>query len=213
MNVTAVNSVSVYSGNKPPSFNGYYEVVSNGAKSSIDNLKFAENLFGNLVSEIEWDPQIIKTQFFSVMKKLFLKRGLKGMFNVLAQTADSNLVIHDTMQKVRKDNIVSVASTKNGHLLDITSYSSKPYDVHLGFSSGKKGYIEFYTNKKGEIFVERTYGDEYVNTGFYSDTGTKKVEIESFAGGSPEKTFYNRDGSKPFFKNWLWGGPAVEPIY
>ena len=93
-------------------------------------------------------------------------------------------------------------SLQEDEILDIVNYSGSPEDMRIGFLSDKeKGGIEFYTDKKGDLFVEQTYDRNFLNRGFYSDTGSKKIEIESYAGGKPNRTYYNKDGSKPFFKN------------
>ena len=213
MKIDAVNGLNVYSAKKNTYFTGYTEALKFEAKSPVKTLKNAEGLFGELINEISMDAQITKTPFFATIKNIFEERGLKGLFGILGKSTDSNISVENLIKKVREENAVSVAKEK-GSILDIVSYGSKPHDVHVGFSAGlRKNYIEFYTNKKGDIFVEQTSGNDYINTGFYSDTGTKKLEIESYAGGKPDKTYYNKDGSKPFFKNWLFGGTPVEPIY
>ena len=214
MNVSSVNCFnSQVSCVKQPAFTGYYDVLKNGTKASVKTLKEAENLFGELISEIDKDVMITKTPFFDTIKNIFSERGLKGLFGILSQSTDSNCKVENLVKTVRNENIVQVAKQR-GDVLDVTSYSSEPHDIHLGFGAGlKKGYIEFYADKKGNLFVDRTYGDDFISTGLYSDTGTKKVETISYGGGKPDTTYYNKDGTKPFFKNWLFGGTSVEPIF
>lgn len=213
MKIGSINPYSVYSNRQNPTFNGYYEVMREGAKTSVKNLEHAQRLFGDLMTEIDQDVQMTKTPFFNVIKTIFDKKGLKGLFGILTKPADQYAHTEGLLLKVKEDNVVPIVVNR-GHVLDITSFSDKPHDIHLGFSAGiRKGFIEFSSDKKGNIFVERGYGDNYNYTGFYADTGTKKVEVESYAGGLLERTYYNKDGSKPFFKNWFLGGVAVEPIY
>lgn len=214
MKVYAFNSFNLRPyNNYTPNFQGYSEVLREGARTSVKSLKQAENLFGDLIGEINQDVMITKSPFFGAIKDIFTGRGLKGLFAVLGSSTDSSIMVDELIQSVRKENLVSIAKQRSS-IFDVTCYGKKPYDVHLGFGAGlKKSYIEFYTNKKGDIFVDRTYGNNFVSTGFYPDSGTKKVEIEAYGNSSAERTFYNKDGSKPFFKNWFLGGTAVEPIY
>lgn len=214
MKVSALNTVNTGNNRKyNPSFNGYYEVLREGARTSVKNLKEADMLFGDLIKEIDNDAQIVKEPLFKTLKSIFNEGGLKGLFEEITKKSAPRLMIEDMLELVKKEEVISVARNK-GHVFDVVSYGGKPKDVRLGFASGlKKGYIEFYTNKKGDIFVDRAYGDNFVSTGFYSDAGTKKVEVEAFGSSKPDKTYYNKDGSKPFFKNWFLGGTPVEPIY
>jgi len=214
MKVYALNSFnSRPNNNYAPNFNGYNEVLREGARTTVKSLKEAETLFGDLLTEINQDVMITKYPFFDAIKNIFDGRGLKGLFGILGNSSDSNIMVEKLIQTARKEEVVSVAKQRSS-IFDLICYGKKPKDFHLGFCSGtKKSYIEFYSDKKGDIFVERTYGKDYVNTGFYSDTGTKKVEIVSYGDTAPDKTFYNKDGTKPFFKNWFLGGPAIEPIY
>ena len=214
MNVSSVNYFnSPINYTKQPAFTGYYDVLRNGARTSIKTLQEAEYLFGNLIIEIDKDAMITKTTFFDIIKKIFHKRGLNGLFEILSKSTDSNWTVENLVKTAKKENVVHIAKQR-GDVLDVTSYSSEPYDIRLGFSAGlKKGHIDFYTDKHGNLFVDRTYGDDFVSTGLYSDTGTKKVETISYGGGKPDTTYYNKDGTKPFFKNWLFGGTSVEPIF
>lgn len=213
MKIGAINPYSVYSNRQNPSFNGYYEVMREGAKNSIKSLHEADLLFWDLIGEIDKDSKMIKEPIFNGLKKVIINDGLKGLFETITKKPGRYLMIDDMLELLKKEDVISVVRQK-GHVLDITSYGRKPHDVRIGFSAGlRKGFIEFYTNKKGDIFVDRTYGDNFVSTGFYHDTGTKKVEVEAYGSSSPERTYYNKDGTKPFFKNWFLGGPAVEAIY
>ena len=213
MKVFALNPVHSTNKKYTPSFNGYYEVLREGARSSVKNLNEADILIGNLIEEIEKDSNIAKEPFFYGIKKILVNDGLKGLFETITKKPGRYLIIEDILELAKKEDIIPIAKQR-GRVLDITSYGSKPHDVHLDFAAGlRKGFIEFYTNKKGDIFVDRTYGDNFVSTGFYSDAGTKKVEVVAYGSTSPERTYYNKDGTKPFFKNWILGGTPVEPIY
>ena len=214
MKVNSINS-SISAGYKVTnnSFTGYYDVLREGAQKPIADLKQAQYLFEDLIMEIELDNSIKKNQFFYTVKNLCANIRLRELFNKFIKSEQDNSLVRNLLDILKNKNIVSIANDKFS-VFDIISLSGTPKDIHLGFGAGKrKGYIEFYTDKKGDVFVDRSYGKDFFTRGFYSDAGTKKVDISSYAGGSPEKTYYNKDGSKPFFKNLFLGGTPTEGIY
>ena len=199
--------------NKNYSFTGYYDILRETAKTPVKDLKHAQGIFNGLISGIETDNTIVKNQFFDAVKNLCNNTALKDIFNKLIKSEKENSAISYIMKSLRDFRIVSVAND-NSSVLDIISLSGKSNDIRIGFGAGKrKGYIEFYTDKKGDVFVDRSYGKSFYSRGFYTETGTKKVDISIYEGGSPEKTYYNKDGSKPFFKNLFLGGTPTEGIY
>lgn len=215
MRISGISNSNFLSGNKTVNnnFTGYYDILRDGAKHPVENLEHAENIFNNLIIEIDLDKLFLKNQFFDAIKNVCNNSGLRGLFSKFIKSDNENPVIGYIIDSLKNNNIISIANNKNSSF-DIISLSGKSKDIHLGFSAGKrKGYIEFYTDKKGDFFVDRTYGKDFFSRGFYSDTGTKKVDISSYEGGSPEKTYYNKDGSKPFFKNLFLGGTPVEGVY
>jgi hypothetical protein len=215
MKVSAIG-YNVYNQNKcqkPLNFTGYYDVILEGARTPIKNLDYAQYLFGNLINEIDKDVLIKKGRFFDGIKQIFKAKGLVECFKTLKFSSDNCFSMKDFAKSVENSEILPIAS-QHGSIMDIINYGKGLKNFHMGFCSGlKRGSIEFYTDKKGDLFVDQCYGSNFMSTGFYSDAGTKKVEVYSYAGVKPEKTFYNKDGSKPFFKNWFLGGTAVEAIY
>lgn len=194
-------------------FNGYHDVIGKAMRTPVKDTKNAQEVFTDLINEIHNDKSINKTNFFKTVYDLFKQNGLIGLFSELKKAPNKDSYTECMLEYARKNNVLPLAKDEN-EIFDIVSYSGSADDIHLGFLAGKeKGGIEFYTDKKGDLFVEQTHDRNFLNTGFYSDTGTKKVEVTSYAGGKPDKTFYNKDGSKPFFKNWFLGGTPVEGIY
>lgn len=215
MKISAIGNNVFYSNRTTysPNFTGYYDVVLNGTKDSVKNIDNVEYLFGELIKEIDKDVFINKSAFFEKIKQIFKVGGLKGIFETLKKTSNNDILIDKVVKKAKNQGVVPIADS-HGSIMDIISYGGNEKDIRLGFSAGlKKGNIEFYVDKKGDLFMDRSYGKKFVSTGFYSDTGTKKVEVTSYAGGKPDKIYYNKDGSKPFFKNWLLGGTPVEGMY
>ena len=187
-------------------FTSYNEVISKSMRTPVTSLKNAEDVFQKLITEINNDETVQKSNFFNTLNRLYKHNGLKGLFKELKQSPHRDSYTECMLQYARENNVVNLAK-KDNEVLDIINYSGSSDDMRIGFLSDKeKGGIEFYTDKKGDLFVEQTYDRNFLNRGFYSDTGSKKIEIESYAGGTPNRTYYNKDGSKPFFKNLFLGG-------
>lgn len=182
-------------------FTSYNEVISKSMRTPVTSLKNAEDVFQKLITEINNDETVQKSKFFNTLNRLYKHNGLKGLFIELKQSPHRDSYTECMLQYAREKNVVKLAKQED-EILDIVNYSGSPEDMRIGFLSDKeKGGIEFYTDTKGDLFVEQTYDRNFLNRGFYSDTGSKKIEIESYAGGKPNRTYYNKDGSKPFFKN------------
>lgn len=207
MKINASNNViSPNTNSYHPQFTSYNEVIGKSIRTPVTSLKNAEDVFQKLITEINNDETVQKSNFFNTLNRLYKHNGLKGLFKELKQSPHRDSYTECMLQYARENNVVNLAK-KDDEVLDIISYSGSSDDMRVGFLSDKeKGGIEFYTDKKGDLFVEQTYDRNFLNRGFYSDTGSKKIEIESYAGGTPNRTYYNKDGSKPFFKNLFLGG-------
>ena len=196
-----------------PNFNGYYDVLATGMSMPMTKFKDAEEIFGKLIKEIEADKNIIKTNYFKPIVEVYENMGLPNLFKMLIKSYNSDEMVQRIVNYVRNWNILSLAKHEDS-IFDVVSYSGKAKDIRLGFGAGKeKGGIEFFTDKKGDFFVEQSHNHDFFSTGFYSNTGTVKVEVKSSYGGLPERTYYNKDGSKPFLKNWLFGGTPVDGTF
>ena len=213
MKIFALNGLNISDRSAKPNFCGYYDAIKVAARTPVKDVKVAEDLFQKLITEIDSDKQIVKNQYFQPLKKLYEMVGLKGLFFALKGVSENDSLIGSMIKMVKNGDFVSAAKNHSS-VLEVFSFSGKLKDIRIGFLAGsRKGHLEFYLDKKGDLFVDRSYDKELFSSGFYSDTGTKKIEIESYSGGKPDTTYYNKDGSKSFFKNWLWGGTPTEGIF
>lgn len=192
-----------------PKFNGYSEVINTAMSMPMTKSLDAEGIFGKLIKEIDIDKSIKKTNYFKPINDIFERIGFKNLLKVLTKGYKEDKTVEAITNYMKKWNALPLAKEDND-IFKLITYSGKIKDIRLSFNPIKEtGGIEFFNDRKGRLFVEQNYKNNFFSTGFYSDTGTIKETIESFAGELPERTFYNKDGSKPFFLNFLFGGTPV----
>ena len=216
MKVAALNYFNPAGNNcskNKPHFDGSYEVIVSKLKSPVTNYKQAQDVFGKLICEMGQDNTIRKTNFFDTIQTLFDEKGLKGLFSSLKNIGKKdNTYTGCMMHYVRENGILNLAKDEKGSL-SLVNLSGNPQDIRFGFSAGPTvGGFEFYTDRQGDLFVEQIRPGNILSTGFYSDTGTKKIVLKT-NGFETERTYYNKDGSKPFFKNLFLGGVTVKGFY
>lgn len=107
---------------------------------------------------------------------------------------------------------------KHGFWNNILNRKEAPNDIRLLFSNGaktapKRKAVELCVNKKGDLMVSQQNNEYEVITTYYPLTGHRKSTVETYGECSPYRVYYNKDGTKAFWKNILSGGVQIEPIY
>ena len=202
----------------------YSESLTALASKNYNNFSEAEMVFGKMLETIMNDLSINKSPFFDNIYSLYKQIGLKDLFNLLTSPRSIKPIESIIKRSEELDSVV-LAKSSEEPIFQLYNLGRKgffqneknPRDIRLCFVKEKKSsphsYLEYRTDKKNDLFLDQTYGKSYISTGFYSSNGAKKVETDIYDGGKPDTTFYNPDGTKPFFKNWFFGGTPTEGAY
>ena len=227
---SAINNISETKNNKRIStiskdkiqFTGFEKTISDASRKTFKNDSEVEETFKQIFNAILKDSNIIKEASFNIIIDTYKQEGFRGLMNELWKAYTS-------------DNFIPLINSSEGHILNLAQKDDKPVvelinygrhgfwnaindteyatrDVRLSFSYGKNS-IEFYLDKKGDCSLLQNYEKTSIYSGYYKSTGNKKFQTEHYSECRPETTYYNKDGSKAFFKNWFYGGPAIEPIF
>ena len=195
-----------------PCFTGYERILQNSVKNVLNNDIEVEKTFCNLFVELA-DDNIIKQSAYYDVARMYTKKGFRSL---LYEFWKSNPV--DCLKKYLKNETINIAE-KDGkpifqlvHLYKFGFSKDSPNDVKFVFLNPKNGSsIQYGLNKKGELEVWQNDSVKTAITTYHMISGNKKCVVEQALGGNPETTYYNKDGSKAFFKNLFWGGVAIIP--
>ena len=193
-----------------------------GAFKSFSHENSFEKPFDELLQIIINSNKYTKSEHFNDFLEVYNKKGLYGTLRTLWQATPIEKIAK-TVSKHPQETLI-LAKTNNQSVLEIFNWGkhgffnsifetkSAPNDVRLLFSKNKTT-LEFSLDKKGDLTVSRNVGDNFYTTTYYKETGTKKSETVQYGSFKPETTYYNKDGSKAFWKNFIYGGTPTEPIY
>ncbi len=205
-----------------PTFCGYKSIIIANSKRTILRTEDLKQMFSDIFNLIDKNADIKKTDYFYTIKDLFKQKGLRA---TLAQLGDPNQkgalgkFVADAREydlTLASDNskpiffihsngpyglLNTLADTKTAQRQIILHFQDPSNQYQLGFSLTKNGEFEL-----------RKCNDTYNSYTSYHKTGNRKKETIQNHLGNPDTTYYNKDGSKSFFKNLLFGGEAT-PIY
>ncbi len=203
-------------------FTGINDIIIKGAATTFNKDSELEKVFIQLMNEIKTDSKIIKFPDFIEIIKIFDQSGFRGVMNELWK-ANPTTQIMELVNKSEKDRLILATRNnkpivelynlgKHGFWNAITDSQEAPRDMRLCFGNNKT-YMHFYLDKKGDCSLCQSIGDTTTYSAYYASTGNKKFETRHCESCAPETTYYNKDGTKAFFKNWFFGGPAIAPVY
>lgn len=196
-----------------PAFKGFERTLQQAVKNILENDVEVEKTFSNLFKEATNTEGFTKTSEYYGIADEYYKHGFRGLLYELwkstPQPALKKYLQNDVVDLVKKDNKPIFQLV---HFYKFGFSKNSPNDVKLVFMNPKnETSIEYSLNKKGELHVWQTDKNKSVITTYHLTTGSKKCTVEHNYDCSPETTYYNKDGSKAFFKNFLWGGVAISP--
>ena len=209
------------------SFTGYKESLLKMSERNFDNVSKLKEGFHELLNLVTKDTEIKKTDNFQIIKTAYEKDGLRELLRNLWLHNSDNPVGKFSNKLLEEPNETLVLATKNEKpvltiknwgpfkLWDALSDNRKcPRDVRIQFTDKNKTMAtEFTLDKKGNYVTHHSANEQYIFSSYYESTGLKKQETIHPSIGHPETTYYNEDGSKAFFKNWFYGGPAIPPVW
>lgn len=208
-----VNSKNVNNDSFNLSFKGYEKILQQSVNSILKNDIEAERTFTNLMSTLSAKTEIVKTPAFNDMSAAYSRNGFRGL---LYELWKSETQPH--LKKFLNNETTDLVKDKDGALFQVVHLdtfgfgNNAPNEVKLVFSNPKnKTSIQYGLNKKSELEVWQTGKEQTVYTKFHLETGNRKCVVEQSKYGNPETTYYNKDGSKAFFKNLFRGGVAIVP--
>ena len=209
---------------KTISFGNFQTMVTEIADKKIKNLNGLEHSFNSLMKEIISDAKIEKTPYFSYLEAGFKESGFSGLLRNLRMPKSTPKI--NTLVEKSSENELVLAKLDGEPVLSLFNFGrygfweseSSTRDMRLIFSNAEKildkeARVEFTMNKKGQYSVFQRTGQNFIDTVYYPTTGNIRRETYCYAGGKPDTTYYNEDGSKAFFENWFYGGTPTEPIY
>lgn len=202
-------------------FTGFDNVLKKAVNTNYEKESLIYPEFEKIIKAVLEDSNIVKEKYFYDLSTLYKEKGLYGVLKSLweanpqSKIAQSvNLITQGNLILAKRDKLPVVELFKfgkHGFFSSITSPKTASNDVRLSFMN-KDDLIEYTLNNNGEMVVHRKMGDRTVTTSYHIVTGHRKEEI-IHNGVNPEITYYNKDGSKPFWKNFIFGGTRVEGIY
>lgn len=210
--------------NKSLAFGNFPAIVTSIANKRFRNLNQLEHSFNNLMSDILLDTNIEKSPYFSYFAAGFKESGFSGLLGNLRMpksTPKINALVEKSAEKeliLAKLDGEPVLTLYNWGRHGFWQTDSSTRDMRILFSNAeripdKEAIVEYTMNKKGQYCVSQRLGPEYFDTVYYPSTGNIRQETYYYSGGKSDTTYYNEDGSKAFFENWIYGGTRAEPIY
>lgn len=206
------------------SFGALQTTVTELVKKRYNNLDEIEEVFNTLIKELIKDKTIKRNTNLAYLIRSYKKSGFRGLLENLRMpnsTSDINALVDKSA-----DNGLELAKFGEEPLLMLLNFGrhglfdgpTSTRDMRLLFSNGEKlkdknAIMEFTMGKKGNYRISQRSGEDYVETVYYASTGNKKSETVCYGKGNPSTTYYNKDGSIDFFKNWFVGGTPIVPIY
>ncbi len=200
------------------SFCGYSKVLSTVASSMYKNDTEVENAFAKLFKSLKEDKTISKIfPKFDAMDEIYENGGFRGLLNEIWKTNPQEIT-KNLLKGSETDNVV-LASKGEKPVLELVNWGkfgfsqNNPNNVMISFSDGKsRNVVEFCLNKKGDCTISQQNGEAMHYTEYYQSTGNRKFQTYQFSDCMPERTFFNKDGSKAFWKNFFRGG-TVPPVW
>ena len=196
-----------------PAFKGFERTLKQAVKNVLENDTEVEKTFSNLFNEIKDGECITKTPEYYEIADVYNKHGFRGLLYELWKSNPQ-----PNLKKYLQNDVIDLAKKGNKsvfqviHLYKFGFSKNAPNDVKLVFMNPKNDVsIEYSLNKKGELHVWQTDDNQSAITTYHLTTGNKKCTVEHSYNCNPETTYYNKDGSKAFWKNIFWGGVAIAP--
>ena len=205
------------------SFTGYASSLEAMAKAKLNRESHVENYFSKIADAIWADKSIAKSPILFEMHDMYKKRGLRGILLEFWKAYPSK-EFKDIVAKSEENQVLKLAVKDNESIVKLVNWGrhgfwngifnnqEAPRDIRVVFAN-KKNSVELYVDKKGDLAVEQLHDKYHIFTCFHALTGHKKMTAEYYSEGKPYYTYYNKDGSKSFWKNFFNGGTPVEPIY
>lgn len=193
------------------SFKGYENVIKNSVENEFKNEINAEAAFAEIMNSI-MESDYTQSEGFNTLKNTYYKQGFRGLLFELWKSEQK-----DELRGIANCEGLSLVEDKKGKpVLSIYnlgkfdfSYTS-PNNVKIVIADpNSKNIIDFGLNRKCELEVNQSNGNQTRYTKFHLTTGNRKCVVEQSVGGNPETTFYNKDGSKSFWANLFRGGVAI----
>ena len=206
------------------SFGNLQTSITEYADKNIKVLNELEQSFNTLMKELISDSGIEKNKYFSYFANMFKESGYRGLLENLRMpksTPEINTLVEKSAQEglvLAKSGDEPVLTLFNWGKHGFWQSSDSTRDMRILFSNmekleDKQAIIEYTIDKDGYYIIAQRVGKNYRETAFYSTTGNKRYDVYCYDGGKPDITYYNKDGSKSFWENWLHGGTQAEPIY
>lgn len=202
-------------------FTGFDSVLKKAVTADYSRESLVYPEFDNIIKSVLENNNIVKEKYFQHLSSLYEKKGLYGVLKSLWETYPTTKIA-ESVSLLNQENLILAKRYnlpvieifkwgKHGFFNSLTNSRTAPNDVRLSFMN-QDNLIEYTLNKNGELVVHRKIGDKTITTTYHKVTGHRKEEV-IHNGGKPEVTYYNKDGSKPFWKNFLFGGTPTEAIY
>lgn len=195
------------------SFKGDKNVFKDSALTELFCEADAEAKFKEMMDYVI-NSDCKKSEEFDKMKNFYLKNGFRGLLqNLWNQNQNGsldNLIDYESLTLAQASENKPLIQIYYLGKFDISKDS--PNEVQIVFSDPEdKNSIFFGLNRNCELEV--TQKSEYASkyTKFHLPTGNRKCTVERPTGGNIETTYYNKDGQRSFWKNFLFGGVTIVP--
>lgn len=219
--IKSVNSLDhIYYGDSVFFSGSYNNVFNEVINYDIKNLDEALKCLKKLFSSISEDDDIVKTPYFDIINLKCEQKGVKGLLHILqfnSETGKFNELyknLYKNQDNYENGIILAYKNDKPILLFDdlnrIYSDKSEKNQPFFTFRSLGDEQFEFLKNKKEIMSCCQTLKDLSIETIFHKFSKNRQKLIINTP-YSQDVTYYNKDGSKSFLKNWFLGGSTPIP--
>ena len=202
---------------------GYQKALKEAVNTTFLRDIDVERAINKIFKSLNDDTTITKLKSFDFISDTYQKKGLRGLLRELwtpNPQPETKAFLHSISNEV-----APLVNKTNDSIIDIYNYGPQGFwdcirqkenskrTVELIFSSADKDGLGLTVklNNKGGLAVSQYRKDKMVFTEYHPSTGNHACEIVNPKYTPPYTTYYNKNGTKAFFKNLFYGGtPPVE---
>ncbi|MBR1425414.1 hypothetical protein IJ579_07630 [bacterium] len=202
-----------------PSFKGYEQTLIRSVRKEFKKDFEVEECFKNLLRELIEKENILRIQEFNEILKIYKDSGFKGLLEKFWKSRQPDYV-EKILNKIDYGNEMKLVTFNEAPLFEMVNFGkqgfreSSPNDIRFIFRTCDQNIaMEFGLGRNGQLKISQSdLGcGRFEFSEFHVSSGNKKVKTVQYAGGNPETTYYNKDGSKSFLRNLLSGGTIIIP--
>ncbi len=207
-------------------FTCYQNSLALGVHTILNHENQAEKFFDMIFTDLLKASYLKSSDKLDEIAKLHKSKGMFGVLTEFWRPVSNNSVIKELVKKAEEKNVILARTKENKPLLEVHNWGRNGFwnaltdnadatrDVRLVFNyPNTVSSVEFGLDKKGRLNVLQYKNGSAVFTKFHRSTGHRMQQTFHSDTGNPEVYYYNKDGSKNWFKNWIQGGTIIPSMW